>query len=350
MYQHNNYKMSSYKPDGISDQNHIVLGSISPLTNRTEPEVDVSMANVVVIVVNWNLKYETARCLQSLMRSEYPHRVIVIDNGSRDGSVEYLQSHFPHITLLPLLENLGFGSGCNQAIQVLLQDSSWDYILLINNDATIHPAALTHLVQAAEANHQAGILGPKIYYNNPPNRIWYAGARQRKNVLAASDTGRGQTDLGQFDDRQQVDFVFGAGMFIRRQVLEQVGLFDEQFFIYLEDLDLCLRTQKAGFSLLFVPDAHVWHRGSASTERLPNWRKYHHARSTILFLRKHARQVNVASMLIFWMLVCFRSIILEASHGNPGILRTYWSGIYDGMSHNPAAFEEWITLYASSSR
>lgn len=288
-------------------------------------------ANVAIIIVNWKLKHQTARCLSALATLDLPYRVIVVDNGSHDGSVEYFHDHFPDITVLPLPTNLGFGAACNRAIQSLLPDPTWEYIFLVNNDAIVHPEALGHLLQAAQENLQAGIFGPKIYYESAPNRIWYAGARRRWGVLAATSTGRGQVDQGQFDHRRQIDFVFGAGMFIRREVIETVGLFDEQFFIYLEDLDLCLRAQKAGFSLQFVPQAHLWHRVSASTEALPDWRKYHQARSTILFLLKHTTLLLAMPVLAFWLLVFLRSVFQETLQGNLKGAWIYLSGLLHGI-------------------
>ncbi len=283
------------------------------------------------MVLNWKLKAQTALCLQSLARLEQPHQVIVVDNGSKDGSAEYLINHFPDVTILALPENLGYGAGCNRALQALRADPTWEYIFLINNDAVLHPDALTHLLQAAQEHPQAGIFGPKIYYENTPDRIWYAGAMRRRGVLAATGTGRGQIDQGQFDHRQSVDFVFGAGMFIRRQVIETVGLFDEQFFIYLEDLDLCLRAQNAGFSLIFVPQAQLWHRVSASTENLQDWRKYHQARSTILFLKKHTPLHLAPLVLIFWLAVFLRYVLQEALQGNLYSLWISLSGLLNGV-------------------
>lgn len=291
----------------------------------------MTSAKIVLIIVNWKLKHQTARCLQSLAQVSEPHRVIVVDNGSHDGSVEYLQALFSDLSVIPLSENLGFGAACNRALKSLLLEPDWEYVFLVNNDALLHPEALTYLRQAAQQSPQVGIFGPKIYYETAPDRIWYAGARRRWGVLAATGTGRGQLDQGQFDQRQNIDFVFGAGMFIRRQVIETIGFFDEQFFIYLEDLDYCLRAQKAGFSLQFVPQARLWHRVSASTESLPDWRKYHQARSTILFLLKHTTFPLALPVIAFWMLVFLRSVFAETLQGNLNSSWIYLSGLINAI-------------------
>jgi hypothetical protein len=291
----------------------------------------MTAGDTIIILVNWKLKQQTARCLDSLACLPEPHRILVVDNGSHDGSVEYFHAHYPQVSVLPLPENLGFGAACNRAIQSVWADRSWAYILLVNNDATLHPAALGHLLQAAQEHPQAGIFGPKMYYAAAPERLWYAGARRRWGVLAAADTGRGQVDRGQFDQRTHIDFVFGAGMFIRRAVLETVGLFDERFFLYLEDLDLCLRAQKTGFGLRFVPQARLWHQVSASTEALPDWRKYHQARSTVLFLLKHTSLPLAFPVLGYWLGVFLRFALRETLQGDLTSLRMYLSGMLHGL-------------------
>ena len=286
---------------------------------------------VTTIVVNWRLKEETLQCLQSLECLDFPHRVIVVDNGSNDGSAECIAHHFPHIELITLPCNMGFGTACNRAIDRALEDAACEYVLLLNNDVLVHPRTLSELADVAQAHPEAGILGPKIYYLYNPHTIWYAGARQRWGVLAAADTGRGQVDRGQFDVVRQVDYVFGAAMFIRRSVFERIGLFDEQFFLYLEDMDFCLRAQKAGFSLFFVPQACVWHKGSASTTHNNGMRKYHFVKSTVSFAKKHTSLALIMPASVFWMLVFLRFVIADLASGNFAVVRSYWSGLIDGL-------------------
>ena len=286
---------------------------------------------VTTIVINWGLQEETLKCLRSLEQLDLPCRVIVVDNGSGDGSVEYIARHFPQIELIALPSNVGFGPACNLAITRVLQDETCNYIFLLNNDALIHPRALSELLSTAQDCPKAGILGSKVYYHNEPDKIWYAGARKRWGVLAAADTGRGQTDHGQFDTLREVDYVFGTAMLIRRSVFERIGLFDEQFFLYLEDMDFCLRAQEAGFSLLFVPQAHVWHKGSASTANHNGMRKYHFVKSTVHFAKKHTSLASSLPAFIFWMLVLLRFIAIDLAHGNIAVIKSYWSGLVDGL-------------------
>ena len=287
---------------------------------------------VTAIVVNWKLKDETLRCLRSLAGLDFPCRIIVVDNGSGDGSAEYITRHFPQAELIALSSNVGFGSACNQAIARALEDTYCEYVFLLNNDTVIHPRALSELVSVAQAHPESAIFGPKVYYRDNPDTIWYAGARRRWGVLAAADTGRGQVDRGQFNVLCEVDYVFGTAMLIRRNVFERIGLFDERFFLYLEDMDFCLRAQAAGFSLLFVPQAHVWHKGSASTVHNKAMCRYHLVKSAVRFVKKHASLSSSLLTITLWMSVLFRFVISDLVRGDFTIVRSYWLGGINGLT------------------
>ena len=126
--------------------------------------------------------------------------------------------------------------------------------------------------------------------------------------------------------------MFGAGMLIRCSVFERIGLFDERFFLYLEDMDFCLRAQAAGFSLLFVPQAHVWHKGAASTANHNGFRKYHFVRSTIHFARKHNTWAMMPYTAAFWALVLLRFVVVDLTRGNLSAVRSYWAGLVNGFT------------------
>lgn len=287
---------------------------------------------IATVVVNWQLREETTKCLLSLEHLDHPCRIIVVDNGSDDGSVEHISLHFPQAELIALPSNVGFGAACNRGIGHALQDPACEFIFLLNNDAIVHPHALSELMKAAQAHPQAGILGPKVYYQDAPRKIWYAGARRRRGVLAAADTGRGEIDRGQFDTVREVDYVFGTAMLIRRDVLECIGLFDECFFLYLEDWDFCIRAQKAGFALLFAPQAHVWHVGSASTTHNKALRNRHYVGSTISFLKKHATLSSSLPLLLFWTWVSLRNMATDMASGDLEAVRSYWSGLVSSLA------------------
>ncbi len=292
---------------------------------------------VTIIVLNWQQKDKTLRCLQSLERLAPSCHIIVVDNGSEDDSVAAISEQFAEVELIALPTNVGFAAGCNIAIRKTLDRGSCDYIFLVNNDAAVHPNTLSGLLESARSYPAGAILGPKVYYWQDRQKIWYAGARRRRGVLAATDTGRGEIDTGQFSQRREVDYIFGAAMLIHRRVFEKVGLFDERFFVYLEDLDFCIRAQANGFPIVFVPEAHVWHEGSASTSHDSSLRRSYLLESTAVFLKKHASPVTILPIVIYWSLLFCMSTAYDMLRGDSlSIVRSVRS-VYSGLVQQDSA-------------
>jgi GT2 family glycosyltransferase len=217
---------------------------------------------VVVVVLNWNGLNETRSCLDALGKVTYPKvKVVVVDNGSTDGSVDVLQAEYPQVMLLPLSENVGFAGGNNHGLCHALRQGA-DYVLLLNNDARIAPDAVDVLVQAAQMDRQNGILGAIIYRDDDSQHIesaggWlnlYTGRFRHFETLPANQLYP-----------YEVDIVSGCAMMIRREVMEEVGLLNECYFAYFEDAEWCMRVHRAGYRVVAVPGAQVWHRGSAAS-------------------------------------------------------------------------------------
>jgi GT2 family glycosyltransferase len=284
---------------------------------------------LLIIIVNWNLKEHTAACIRSVHKTGYPCQILVVDNGSQDGSANFITHRFPDVSVLALPHNSGFAAACNTAVHAGV-NAQTKYVLLLNNDTIVHQDFFVELISAAEAHPQAGILGPKVYSATDPRRLWHVGARRRRWVLAAVNSGRNQWDDGQFDQMREVDYIFGCAMLIRRAVIESIGVLDTRFFLYLEDMDFCLRAQAAGYRLLLVPQAKMWHHGAASTVQNPGLRKYHLARSTVYFLKKHAARIWFPAAAVFWTLVFLRELSIEFWRGDLDGVRAYVLGLLNG--------------------
>lgn len=246
---------------------------------------------VYIIILNWNRKYDTLECLESLQYINYPnYKIIVVDNGSIDGSPQVIREKFPNITLIENKKNLGFAEGNNIAIKSALQEGA-DYVLLLNNDTIVDRNFLIQLVKVAESDPEIGICGPKIYHYDFPNKIWFAGGLIKGGTTL--HIGGGKDDKGQFDKISVVDYITGCAMLVKRKVFEKVGLLDPDYFCMFEDADLCLRNRRAGFKAVYVPNARVWHKISSSFGGFfsPYW-AYYMGRSNILFIRKNARLMD----------------------------------------------------------
>jgi len=216
---------------------------------------------LVAVVLNWNGGDDTLAALESLDGVE----AICVDNGSEDGSPDAVAAQFPGVELVRTGVNLGFSGGNNVGIRRALARGA-DWVLLMNNDAVADPALPAALAAAAMERPDAGVLACKVFFAEPPDVLMYAGGRVNLRLgYWGRQDGFGQRDDGRFDALRDVDRATGAAMAVSRAAIERAGLLDESLFAYAEDTEWCLRIREAGFGVVFVPDAKVWHVGSAST-------------------------------------------------------------------------------------
>ncbi|MGC9358694.1 MAG: glycosyltransferase family 2 protein [Anaerolineae bacterium] len=286
---------------------------------------------VVTIVLNWNRREDTLECLRSLEHLTYPkYGVIVVDNGSTDGSVEAVQEAFPSVQLLTNAENLGFAGGNNVGIRHAL-DGEADYVFLLNNDTVVDAALLDEVVATAETDPQIGLVGPKIYYYDQPDRLWYAGAREQWLRRIPATVGLDELDQGRYDQVRETAFIYGTAMLIRRQVLEDIGLFDERFFAYHEDADFCMRARQAGYRCVYNPRGVIWHKVSAATRDAPHVQDYLRAKGRILFFVKHVNGIRLPLVLLYELYRLVKVWVWRLRDGRIENGRSYSRGLWDGV-------------------
>jgi len=244
------------------------------------------MPSVDIIILNWNGFTDTLKCLQSLRKLNYPtYRVMVVDNASTDGSTGFIRDQFPEVTLMENYENLGFTGGNNIGMRLALENGS-DYVLLLNNDTEVDPDFLRVLVEAAESDSRIGIAGPIIYYFDHPQIIWSAGGAINRRRGQTRMVGLNEIDQGQFGQKpREVDFVSGCALLIKRVVLKQVGLLDERFFAYYEEVEWCVRITMAEFMIVHVPQARIWHKISLDKRDDSPLVHYYMTRNRLLLLK-----------------------------------------------------------------
>lgn len=249
----------------------------------------MNFPKVFIIILNWNGLQDTLECLESVFKLNYPNfRVIVVDNGSTDDCGEIIEKNYPKVILILNGENRGFAGGNNVGIRNAL-DQGAEYIWLLNNDTVVDPDALSNMVAEAEKDPGIGIAGSKIYYFGYPRKIWFAGSNIDWRRGSSDHIGMGETDIGQYDYVKQVDRVTGCSMLVKNTVCEKVGLFDEKFFLYVEEVDWCVRARKAGFKCIFVPSSVVYHKASISVSRVGIWDKvfkYYNTRNFLYLIKK----------------------------------------------------------------
>jgi len=313
----------------------------------------VKAHDLSVIIVSWNVKDLLRLCLNSVLESlssgkghRLSPQLIVVDNASSDGSVGMLREQFPQIHLIANEENLGFTRGNNQGIAF----SDGRYILLLNPDTEVVGDALGDMVAYMEAHHQVGALGPQLL--DPDGQV-QSSRRRFPNLSTAyvestflqqwgpkSDILKRYYVLdGSDDETQAVDWVVGACLLMRRKALEEVGLLDERFFMYSEELDWCYRAKRSGWEVVYLPTAQVIHYVGKSSEQVLSVRHIQFQRSKVLFFRKHHGYWNGETLRLFLLATYLWQTILEAlkwlvGHKRP--LRhqrmvAYWQVLRSGL-------------------
>ena len=246
----------------------------------------MDLPSVTIITLNWNGLADTLVCLKSLYQIDYPNfQIIVVDNGTEEKAEPAIRSQFPDVTLIENEANLGFTGGNNVGLRRALAHDA-DYALLLNNDTEVAPDFLRLQVEAAEADPAIGIVGPTIYYFDRPDVIWSAGGAIDWDRGRTFMIGLDEVDQGQFGHTvRPVDFVTGCALLIKMSVVEQVGMLDPRFFAYYEEAEWCVRVARAGFRILHVPQAKMWHKITPSARASSPAVHYYMTRNRLLFLK-----------------------------------------------------------------
>jgi hypothetical protein len=278
----------------------------------------------LIVLLNWNSQAMTEECVRSLQAMEGgSFEILIVDNGSKDGSAEYLRSRFPDVEVIANGRNLGFTGGCNVGMRRALERGV-EYVLLVNNDTIVNKIFLTELMAEAERNPRAGMISPKIYYFDIPDRIWWAGGAFSLWQGVPRHLGWKEIEAGRYEKAQPIDWATGCGILVRAAALQESGLFDDKIFANGEDLDLSLRMRNLGWQIIYAPTAKMWHKEGFATRRNvgEHVRKFTATRNVLYVMHKHARPIH---WLTFWpyFLVRYVGVIVTKS-----VLRGDWKSAW----------------------
>jgi GT2 family glycosyltransferase len=240
-----------------------------------------------IVVLNWNAAEVTLASLESLVPVISPScRVLVVDNGSTDGSVEKIRAAFPAIDLLLLPANIGYAGGNNAGFRRVLELHA-DFVIFLNNDTIVESNFCAPLLETLNSKPLAGIAVPKIFYQDRPDRLWYAGGMVTLSTGLIRHVGLRKKDAPQFDRPCTTGYATGCCFAMRCRDFEAVGGFDEGFKMYAEDVDLSLRVRSLGMSINYVPSSRVWHKVSASLPRSSLRKLVKKSIGALYLFRKH---------------------------------------------------------------
>jgi len=270
--------------------------------------------------------------MKSVLETDYPDfEVLLIDNGSRDGSLELvmdLYSSHPKVKIVPLPRNLGFSEGNNIGFRI----ARGRYVALLNNDTKVDPSWLRELVQVMGADSRVGVAQSKLIFMHDPRIIEGAGAFVDRCGYGFERSL--EEDVGQYNQVEETFYANGAAMMVRRSAVEDIDrnreLFDEAYFIYYEDVDLCWRMKLRGYKTVFVPKSVVFHLRASSSSRIPEASIYHHCKNRIMSLIKN---YDLQNLVIYISTLLVLESIRAFLHLVKGHLR-YAIPIFRAMVYN----------------
>ena len=218
--------------------------------------------SINIFVLNWNGMGVLNECLSSLNKISYQNsKIIVIDNGSKDDSVNFISKTFPKVKILELNQNYGFAEGNNIGFNSI---DKAEYSIFINNDTIVDPGFVEPLINSLEADKKIMQVSPKIFYNHHKDTIWYAGGKVNLSFGYIKHKGIRKKDSQIFSIQSKTDYATGCCICMRSNDFDEIGGFDNSFPMYCEDVDLSLRFQEMGGEVYYVPDSKIWHKVSFS--------------------------------------------------------------------------------------
>lgn len=336
---------------------------------------------VAIITLNWNGWEDTIECLESLYRITYPlYEVIVVDNGSKDESIEKMKSYAEgdvrveskffdvsqenkpinveiyskdelesavpiirspenlisrkNLILIKNDKNYGFAEGNNIGIRFALNKLKADFVLLLNNDVVVDPNFLNELIKAAETDPKIGVLGPTVYEYKEPKKIQSAGTKIYWSLGEAINRTSHKNERS--GEPEEVDSVIGCALLARSEVFHKIGYLNKDYFAYLEETEFCSRAHKASYKIVYVPEGKIWHKGGATSGKITGFYLYHYTRNKFWFMKTHSSKSQYIFFLIYYfgfrMWVAVVGILYRQR--NNGILPSFAAfikGIRDGL-------------------
>lgn len=287
---------------------------------------------VAVIVLNWNNALDTIDCLKSVYLSEnVSFTVWVVDNGSQDHSLNQIKKAFPQARYVEHQENLGFAEGNNRALKIAYEQG-YDFFFLLNNDATIRSNTLSILQREALLHPEAGVLGPMIYYHDEPNRIWYGGGGWSFEMATFYHLRANEIEENfSVNKVEETEYVCGCAFFVKREVIEKVGLMDKRFFLNWEEVDWCWRMRAQNFKCLVITEAKTWHKVSQSFiggKSGPMW-LYFYWRNRLLWMEKNLLKKDFLKLFFTVIIPSLPRLCKNTPHAKASLI-----GIWDYLRRN----------------
>lgn len=289
---------------------------------------------VIVLILSYNGKYLLEEAISSYAANDYPNfRVVVIDNGSTDGTLEFVKEKFPNVKVLRTDENLGYSGGLNLGLNYAFNGNNADYALVSNNDVKADSRVVSELVKIAVADENIGFVTGKVYYYDRPNTLQTVGKKDDPIRWNGGHIGYREEDKGQYDAVAERHFIDDIFTLVKRELYNNTNGYNSMFFLQGEEYDWQARAKKLGYRIMYTPSARIWHKESMTIGKTSALKAYYDARNPMLVIMLH----KPARFFRRYIRYHLRKNIIRASlvalkRGNIVKALAKWQGFISGIT------------------
>lgn len=264
--------------------------------------INMKKPKVIVLILSYNGKTLLKEAINSYLANDYSNfEVTIIDNGSTDGTMNWVQANYPNVTVLRIDENMGYSGGFNFGLRYAFIQKNADYVLITNNDVRSDRKVIHNLVETAEKDNSIGFVTGKVYFYDHPEILQSVGFYEDQLKWIGGHLGNQEKDLGQYDQIEERAFSDDIFMLVKRELYEDTEGYDTNFQFQAEQFDWQIRAKKMGYKLYFTPYAKIWHKVSFTIGRSSPFKQYHDTRNSLIVRLKH-RDKNFLKPYFSWYL------------------------------------------------
>jgi len=302
-------------------------------TKEAANENTTSSGCIAIVVLNYNKKPDLLEALESIYASDYPNfKVVVVDNDSTDGSADAVAEHFPQAHLIRNPENTGVSMGRNTGWRYADEHYDFDYVIFLDDDTVVTTDFLSKLVDAYRRHPEAGVLAGKAFTNFEKNQLMSVGIRANLYTGLVYDLGVGECDEGQYEEPREIDAAGGFAFMVRANLFRELNAFDERYSPYgWEDVDFSLRARNAGFTVRYVPDARLCHKGTKAGRKPKAGYERNKIKNYLYLLKQHANPLQKICCLFAVPMKGVYVVFDMIVSGNANVITSQFRGFFEGL-------------------